>query len=335
MRLVHRQRPGDDHGRQRRRHAHHRLLPLHAHRHRQRRQPVDRSEHHRQGRHLRAECPEPRPLQSLCERALRRRHALHPPVGGWYVPRHRDVGRPAHGRRVVCVRPVEHERRYELQRLADRRSLRLHVQRHDDRAEHRTHRHRFQPRRRRLEHRHVHDRRGHERPDDDPERSRREPPRHGRPHRDGDRSGCGRRQRRVPALPRGRRHLDDDRRPTRRRATASRRASTRQSRPTASTTCAHSRPTTSETRPRTWSRIGASTRRPDGLGHLPRRRREPQRLGRAGEQLRGRGLGCRHDRVPALARRRGYLDDPVFPVGDLGRLRRSLRPPRRDDGQRR
>ena len=211
VRLVHRQRPGHDHGRQRRRHAHHRLLPLHAHRHRQRRQPVERPEHDRQGRYLRAERPEPCPLQSLCERALRGRHALHPPVGGWNVPRHRDVDRPAHGRRVVRVRPAEHERRHELQRLADRRSLRLHVQRHDDRAEHRTDRHRFQPRRRRLEHRLVHDRGGHERPDDDAHRSRREPPRHDRPHCDGHRSGCGCRQRRVPALPRGRRHVDDDR----------------------------------------------------------------------------------------------------------------------------
>ncbi len=335
VRLVHRQRPGHDHGRQRRRHAHHRLLPLHAHRHRQRRQPVERSEHDRQGRHLRAECPEPRPLQSLCERALRSRHALHPPVGGWNVPRHRDVDRPAHGRRVVCVRPAEHERRHELQRLADRRSLRLHVQRHDDRAEHRTDRHRFQPRRRRLEHRHVHDRRGHERPDDDPQRSRREPPRHDRSHRDGDRSGCGRRQRRVPALPRRRRHLGDDLRRLHagRRLLLELRHDARNRGPL--------RPARTRDRCDRQHQHGRGRKppdrqhQPDRLGHLARRRLERQRLDRARKQLRGRGLGCRHDRVPALACRRGYLDEPVFAVGNLGRHRWSLRPPRRDDGQRR
>ncbi len=114
------QRPGDDHRRQRRRHARHGLLPLHAHRHRQRRQPVEHPEHGREGRHLGAERSDPRPVQSLCERTLRRGHALHPPVGRWNLPGHRYLDRPAHRRRVLRVRPAEHERRHELQRLADR-----------------------------------------------------------------------------------------------------------------------------------------------------------------------------------------------------------------------
>ena len=130
------------------------------------------------------------------------------------------------------------------------------------------HRHRCQRRRRRLGQRLVPDRRRRGRPHNDTCRSRCKLAPHGPPQRDGDRPGRRCRQRRVqrsPAAPaRGRQSP-----PTRPRATASRRASTRQPWPMDFMTCV--------TRNRRRRQHGRGRGRespdrqhePDRLGHLP------------------------------------------------------------------
>ena len=74
---------------------------------------------------------------------------------------------------------------------------------------------------------------------------------------------------------------------------------------------------------------------PDGLGDRARKRREPARHRRAHEQLGRRRLRRRHGRLPALAGRRRHLDEPGRELGHDARRRRRVRPPRRDDRQRR
>ncbi len=164
---------------------------------------------------------------------------------------------------------------------------------------------------------------------------RREPPRHGQPHERLRRSsrewiGLGRRHRPVPALPGGRRQLDEpgsllEHDLRRRRPLRPPRRHHRQRRRQLHLADRH--------RPRRQHRA-------DRLGDGTGRRREPPRHGHPHERLRRSsrewiGLGRRHRPVPALARRRRQLDEPGSLLEHDLRRRRPLRPPRRDHRQRR